>query len=331
MLWRSVPGQIRMCQLRSLLRYLIATIFIVVGACCACIYINPYSIHQVIVLPYEAFDTVPDDHGKVTLECGPAVIDFRLPDSTFSEATIAELHRTFEAFHASDFAWMTRCVKLVRSRLNATDAARPQAQSADAEHLYRHGLAEYCQCSEHAILLTEILQLFERQARVLWLEGHVAAEYLDRDRNKWVFVDPHLNVLFVDSDKSPMSAAEVIYAAERRLPIHPVPICSESEGERTHSLGTRDIDWTWYRNVLSNGECYALSGSTLRDASRWTHLVRFLRRPQMLVLSTSFDSSAAKYLEPFKLRKALFLALAIVVGHYLLTYADRGRRSSQGS
>ncbi|TVS10082.1 MAG: hypothetical protein EA424_25945, partial [Planctomycetaceae bacterium] len=299
-----------MFQLPSLLRYLGAMIFIVVVACCACIYINPYSIHQVFVLPYEAFDTVPDAHGKVTLESGRPVIDFRLPDSTFSQATITELQCLFDGLLASDSTWMTRCVELVRSRLNATDTTMPKAQSADAEHLYRYGLDEYYLCSEHAILLTEVLQLFQRQARVLWLQGHVAAEYLDRDRNKWGFVDPHLNVLFVDSDKTPMSVAEVIYAAERRLPFHPIPICSESE--QTHSLGSRDIDWTWYHNILLNGECYALSGSTLRDSSRWTHLVRYRRRPQMLVLSTSYDSSAAEYLEPFRLRKALLLALAIV-------------------
>jgi hypothetical protein len=312
-----------MCQLPSILRYLGSMTFIIVVACCACLYTNPYSIHQVIVLPYEAFDTVPDVQGKVALESGRAVIDFRLPNSTFSQVTTAELQNLFEGMCARDFDWMTRCVELVRSRLDASDATKPRARSTDAEYLYRHGLEEYSQCGEHAILLTEVLQLFQRQARVLWLEGHVAAEYLDRDLNKWVFVDPHMNVLFVDSNKTPMSAAEVIYAAERRLLFQPTPICLESEA--SHSLRTRDIDWTWYRNILLNGECYALSGSTLRDSSRWSHLVKFGRRPQMLVLSTSYDSSAGKYLEPFKLRKSLLFFLAIVMGHYLLTYADRGR------
>ncbi|TVS10460.1 MAG: hypothetical protein EA424_25340 [Planctomycetaceae bacterium] len=312
-----------MHPLRPILRYLVTMSFLVVVACCACIYTYSYSIHQVIVLPYDAFDTVPDADGTVTLEAGRAVIDFRLPDSTFSRTTIAELQDRLADPSADDFEWMVRCVGLVRSRLNATDATRPKARSMDAEHLYRNGMDEYCLCSEHAILLNEILQLFQRQARVLWLEGHVATEYLDRDLNKWVFVDAHMNLLFVDSSQTPMSAAEVIYATERGLPLHVRPICAESD--QAHSFGIRDIDRLWYRNILLNGECYALSGTTLREPSRWTHLIRFHRRPQILTLSTSYDTSTGKYLEPFELRKSLLFFLAIVLGHYLLTYAGRAR------
>jgi len=310
-----------------ILRYLAVMPLIVALACCAYIYTYSYSIHQVTFVPYEAFDTVPDACGMVSLEADGAVIDFRLPDSTFSDATIAELQERLADPSANDFEWMVRCVKLVQSRLNATDATKPMARSSDAEHLYRNGMDKYCQCSEHAILLNEILQLFQRQARVLWLEGHVATEYFDRDLSKWVFVDAHMNVLFVDSSQTPMSVAEVIYAAERGLPLRAMPIRSESK--QAHSLGFRDIDWLWYRNILLNGECYVLSGSTLRDPSRWTHLARFHRRPQVLVLSTRYDTSPGKYLHSFKLRKALLFFLAIVLGHCLLVYAGRVRRNGR--
>jgi hypothetical protein len=169
--------------------------------------------------------------------------------------------------------------------------------------------------------LTEILQALRCQSRVLWLEGHVVAEYFDRDINRWVFVDAHMNQLFVDSNRRPMSVAEVIQAAERGLRCTPTPICSE--GEQEHSLGSRDIDRMWYRNILLNGECYALSGKTLRDPSRWTHLIRYRRFPQMLVLSTNYDSSAGKYIEAFQFRKYLFFFVSLVTGHYLLTWIGR--------
>jgi hypothetical protein len=308
-------------QLRRIVWYWAAMVLIIVVTACAYIYSNPYAIHQVIVVPYEAFDVIPGAEGMVALKGERGSIDFRLPNSTLSEATIAEVRHQIGSNPSSDFELMTRCVELVRSRLNARDATKPKARSTDAEHLYRHGLEEYTQCGEHAILLNEILQALGCQSRVLWLEGHVAAEYFDRDINRWVFVDAHMNQLFVDSNHRPMSVAEIIQAAERGLRHTSTPICAESEQE--HSLGSREIDRMWYRNILLNGECYALSGKTLRDPSRWTHLIRFRRFPQMLVLSTNYDSSAGKYIETFQFRKYLLLFVSLVTGHYVLARIDR--------
>lgn len=307
--------------LRGILSYLATMVLILVVTSCAYIYSNPYAIHQVIVVPYEAFDVIPDAEGMVVLKGERASIDFRLPNLTLSELTIAELRHQIGSSPSSDIELVARCVELVRSRLNARDTTKPRARSTDAEHLYRHGLEEYCQCGEHAILLNEILQALGCQSRVLWLEGHVAAEYFDRDIHRWVFVDAHMNQWFVDSNHRPMSVAEVIRAAERGLRYTYTPIGAESE--REHSLGSRDIDRMWYRNILLNGECYALSGKTLRDPSRWTHLLRFRRFPQMLLLSTNCDSSAGKYIETFQFRKYLLLFVSLVTGHYLLAWIER--------
>jgi hypothetical protein len=65
-------------------------VLIIVVAACAYIYSNPYAIHQVSVVPYEAFDAIPDAKGMVVLTNQGAAIDFRLPNCTLSEATIAE-------------------------------------------------------------------------------------------------------------------------------------------------------------------------------------------------------------------------------------------------
>lgn len=305
-----------MHQARSILSFLGSTVLIVALTAFAYIYANPYSLHRVITVSYDGFDTAPASDGSVFFDSQQVSINFSLPYLRFSDATINEIREAIGERPLDDFDTMTRCVQLVRSRLNARDRLKPKAATADAEQLYRSGTDLFCLCSEHAILLNEVLQVFQLQSRVLWLEGHVVAEYFDKQRNSWIFVDPHTNVLFVDPQGTPMSAAELIFSTEHKPNAVPTPICSETEP--SHSLQYSEMNQLRYRNVLLNGECYALSGTTLHDPSRWTHVARFLQRPQMLVLASNYDTSHAKYIEPFRLDAFILLCVAFVTAYNTL-------------
>lgn len=306
-----------MHQSRLVLRFVLSTLLIVGLVGCAYIYANPYALHRVTTVPYDEFDTAPTPEGPVVLDSHHAPISFALPYLAFSDVTITDIRDAIGEGQRTDFDTMVGCVQLVRARLNATDRIKPKATTADAEELYRSGTDLFCLCSEHAILLNEMLQALQLQSRVLWLEGHVVAEYYDRDYGKWVFVDPHMNAIFTGPDGTPMSAAELILSAEQSATVSPSPICAEID--EACSLQHSDIDQLWYRNILLNGECYALSGTTLRDPSRWTHLAKFWQFPQMLVLETIHDSSHAKYIEPFRLRKFILLCLAFVIAYHCLS------------
>lgn len=304
-----------MHQERCVFKHLLAIATIAVASGSAYVYSNPYSVHRLIVASYDEFDTTPNSDGKVVL-AQKKTVDFRLPNPTLTPASIAEIRDAIGARKCLDSELVADCVALVRRRLNTTDSRMPNAATANAETLYRNGTGLLCLCGEHAVLLNEVLQACELQSRVLWLEGHVTAEYFDRDLHHWVFIDPHMNVLFRDASGNPVSAARLIYATERNHTIVPLPICAEDGN--SHSLTHGEVDHLWYRNVLLNGECYALSGSTLRDPSRWSHIVRFRELPQMLVLATQYDSSHAKYIESFSPRKCALIGVVFFTGFYVL-------------
>jgi hypothetical protein len=320
-LWNSPlrPANNQNSRQLGILRHACVILAIGLGTVAATIYLIPYSLHRVVVVSYDGFDAVPNSQGLVDFEEGP--LDFRLAAPSLSSDSLAEI-RTALGTAPSDWELTSRCAALVRGHLNATDAGKPKAETADAEVLYRSGRNLYCLCSEHAILLNEMLQAFGLQSRVLWLEGHVAAEYFDRERRQWIFVDPHMNLSFQDAKGDALSAADLIYAIEREEPFDRRPLCAENEAD--HSLSHANIDDLWYRNILLNGKCYALSGTTLRASSRWSHLARFGERPAMLVLATQYNASPAKDIEPFRTHKCLLIVVAFVAGFYLLRYISAG-------
>jgi len=251
-------SQFVMHQARSILRFVSSTVIILGMVGCAYIYANPYSLHRVITVPYDDFDMAPTPEGPVVLDSEHAAISFALPNPGFSDVTIKDIRRAIAEDQPTDFDTMASCVQLVRMRLNATDRLKPKAATADAEELYRSGTDLFCLCGEHAILLNEILQVFELQSRVLWLEGHVVAEYYDRNYDNWVLVDAHVNAMFVEPNGTPMSAAEAIFSIEQNSTVPSAPICSETD--QNSSLQHSDIDQLWYRNILLNGALCTLPG-----------------------------------------------------------------------
>jgi hypothetical protein len=204
--------------------------------------------------------------------------------------------------------------------LNSADSTLPRANTTDAETLLREGSHLYCLCGEHALVLNEALQACGLKSRVLWLEGHVVTECFDESARKWVFLDAHLNVIPRDADGRSLSAAGLIWKLERDQPVTFAPIVSIG-GQRNSSqydVNRRSMR-LWYRNVLLNGECRALSGSTLQYPSRWTHLIRFGRAPQMLVLETEFDSSRMQYIEPLQPHKCAVITAVFLGAFYLFS------------
>ena len=289
------------------------------GTLAASVYLIPYSLHRVIVASYDGFHAIPDESGQVPFEEG--ALDFRLRASLLTPASQAEIRRSVGPTK-SDMELLSRAVAVVRERLNGGDPTKPKAETASAEMLYRQGREMYCLCSEHAILLNEILQVLGLQSRVLWQEGHVTAEYFDRDDHQWVFVDPHMNVYFTDSEGHPLSMAELVYAVERDQVVYPLPIVSKDN--LSPSEASPAFDDLWYRNIILNGECYALSGTTLQASSRWSHLLKFRERPSMLVLATEYNAAPARLIEPFRLHKCLLIVSAFVAGFYALRYISAG-------
>lgn len=315
--WKTVlrPAFPQKSLVPTVLRHACVILAIALGTLGASIYLIPYSLHRVVVASYDGFKAPPSANGPVDFQEGP--LDFRLRRSTLTPTSIAEIRETVGPVN-SDWELASRCVAVVRGRLNASDASKPKAETANAETLYRRGREHFCVCSEHAILLNEVLQALGVQSRVLWMESHVTCEYFDRDRQAWVFVDPHMNVHFTDSEGELLSTADLVYAVERNQFVLPLPISRKDKLGPPHTSET--LDDLWYRNILLNGRCYALSGTTLHASSRWSHLAKFRERPSMLVLATEYNSAPTQFLERFNPRKCLFIVLAFVAGFYALRH-----------
>jgi hypothetical protein len=289
------------------------------AAVIACAYANPYSLHEVLVASYDEFDTPPREDGTVAV--GGRAIDFRLPRSTLAAPTIDELRQLVDS-RDSPQARVAALSAFVRSHLNGVESDYPPAAGSDAAMLVAQGDRLYALCSDYALLLNEALQATGFQSRVVWLEGHVANEYYDETARQWVYVDAHQNVVCHDAAGRPLSIAGLIQRMERDEPVRFEPVTTARSGSKPNgtSLSFASDDprqRLWYRNILLNGECSALSGSTLRSPSRWTHLLRHQSRPQMLVLRTAFDTSPARHIEPFRLQKAALVAGMLIVLVYL--------------
>ena len=155
----------------SVIRHLGALITIAAGSAFVCLYLAPYSLHRVVVVSYDRFDAAPNAEGITVF--GRESLDFRLPFSTLLPCTIEEIHEAIRNETPgneppdSDLQLLRNCTGLVRARLNATDRGRPPAASSTAETLYREGTELHALCSEHAILLNEIVQSFGLLSRVL--------------------------------------------------------------------------------------------------------------------------------------------------------------------
>jgi hypothetical protein len=300
----------------SLARHAVVALMVFCLASLACVYANPYAIHQIIFVSYRAFDSPPADAAVV--QVGRQRIDFRLPVPTLSAATASDLRTRFLRTGQPADCDIAGIVAYVRSRMNSADSTLPKASTTNAETLLRTGSHLYCLCGEHALVLNEALQACGLRSRVLWLEGHVVTECFDEIARKWVFLDAHLNVVPRDADGLALSAAELIWNLERDRPVSFAPIVSvgSQPNSSQYDVNRRSMR-LWYRNVLLNGECRALAGSTLQYPSRWTHLFRFGRTPQMLVLETEFDTSHAQYFEPFQPHKCAAITAVLLGAFYL--------------
>lgn len=196
----------------------------------------------------------------------------------------------------------------------------------NAQVLLKDGRHRYSLCSDYALLLNEVLQCLETAARVIWLEGHVVTEYFDPLLEKWVFIDPSLNVCGYDADGTPLSVTEIIAAAETSSPVQFVAITPDPEtvAAHSHQFDPLNADQVgWYRNILLNGECSTCSGSTLQTPSRWAHLLRSGSVPSRLILASRFDTSHAGRSEPLSAMKVGVIMSLLLVAFLVVQYRVR--------
>jgi hypothetical protein len=301
----------------SVSRHLIANVLLLAAATMACIYLYPYSLHRVIHATYAQFDLPPGENGLVHYFPFDKV-DYRLPVRQLSSESLREIHQIAAGAQdapASDSQLAARFVAMIRERLNRLDDSLPSADALDLEQLYRDGMNYYCLCGDHSRLLNEALQAEGLQSRIVWMEGHIVVEYFDSSLEKWVFLDPHLNLRGNSSDGVPLSIAQLTFFVERELPVAWEPICPEFIAGQ--SAAADHFDNVWYRNILLNGECYVLSGETLASSGRWDQLLHYGSRPQVLSLDTPFDTSDSQFRTSFRIRSVLLLQTVVAASFYL--------------
>lgn len=298
-------------------RHVAANLLMLVAAAATSIYLDPYSLHRVVSATYEQFDLPPDETGYVAYSPGQ-LVDYRLSQVGLhceSADEIREVARRSERESVSDTQIAARMVELVRSRLSQHDDTLPPADTLGSEQLYRHGTDYYCLCSDYSRLLNEALQTAELLSRIVWMEGHVVVEYFDSSHNKWVFLDPHMNLKANSPDGGPLSIAQLVFAVERELPIDWMPICNEPPALE-NSAADR-LDSVWFRNILLNGECYSLSGETLAASGRWSQLLKYCSCPQIVTLVTPFDTSRSRFESSLRIRSVIILH-GVLVGFFYL-------------
>ncbi len=277
-------------------------------------YANPYSVHAFIYVDHRGFDVSPASDG--TVRTGSQQINFRLPELSFSAETTSEIRRQIAlTANPTDFQLAFSLTDFTRENLNATDSSLPPPSGFNAESILAGGRTRQSNCGEHARVLMELLQLYGLDARILWLEGHVATEYFDRQEQSWKFIDPHLGVVLTDDSGRRLSGAEAIHrlAADQLVEI---AVISEAG---SHARNFRDVARehpTVYRNILMNGELSACAGSVLVESGRWTHLVRQWKPPQVLVLTTGFDTSPGRYIQPLSLRTVATTFVTLAAAFY---------------
>lgn len=285
------------------------------------VYSNPNSLHQVRVVSAEDWEAPPDRFGIAIVSGLP--VDYRLPRSTLDPRTVVQLREHADRFTTSADR-MSVGVAFVRRHLNGVERQFSHPVDFRAQTLVDEGLHLSNLCSDYALLFNEVLQSLGETSRVVWLEGHVVGEYFDRQFQKWVFVDPQQNVWSRQGDAAPLSVSEMIHRAERDEVLPFAPIVHDPDPVAAHSLqfDSSPAGFRWYRNLFLNGECSALSGTTLQFPSRWDHLLRFGSRPLRLVRQSPFDTSHTQAAEPLAVHRflvvtALLLIAFLAVQHWI--------------
>jgi len=309
-----------------MLRHALATLMTLGLAMAVAIYLDPYSLHRVIAVDGGEFDTPPADDGVVRI--GSEQIDFRLPELSLDDASRQVIGEQIPS-EGTDFDVVTAIVGFERTSLNAVDQQLSNVDESSAGTILADGQSHFCLCSAYARLFVEIAQSVGLQARVLWLEGHVAAEYFDRDRLQWLYVDPQLGVAAADDEGQWLSLAKIIDRLERGATVDFRVIAD---------AGDKAIDYRefskaqphWYRNVLLNGETRAYSGATLAEPGRWQVLAKHRQRPAVLVLNTQFDSSEGFPGGTLSTRRVLITFVAIWTAFYAFVLLVGPRRKGVG-
>lgn len=301
----------RRCHV-SIVRHVTANALMLAVALFAGIYLHPYSLHRVMYVTRDLFDAAPNADGRLRFQ--NADCSFRLPVQELSVPSQIHLKNHvlgYSSASLSDAAVVCRTTDFVRNCLrpaprdHQTTATYPLAAALDCEQLILNGTSCWSLCSDYARLTNECLQALGVDSRVLWLEGHVAVEYYDREFGQWVFLDPHLNRMAFGADNRPLSTAQLITAVENDVSSHWQPV----SGPCAHSWqdDLPEVTGTWFRNILLNGECHVMTGETLAAHGRWDQLMRFQSRPTVIALASPYDSSRSSFDAPLPPRYVLML------------------------
>lgn len=305
----------------SIVRHVTANALMLAVALFAGIYLHPYSLHRVMYVTREQFDAAPDATGRLMFQT--ADCSFRLPVRELSVSAQIQLRNHvigYSSTSLSDAAVVFRTTEFIRNCLrpaprdHQTIAKYPPAAAVDCNQLILNGTSYWSLCSDYARLTNECLQALGVDSRVLWLEGHVAIEYFDREFGKWVFLDPHLNRMAFGTDNRPLSTAQLITAVENDVPPHWQPVCGPCANSWQDDQP--EVTGTWFRNILLNGECHVLSGETLAAHGRWDQLRRFQSRPTVIALASPYDSSRSSFDAPLPSRYVLMLYGVLTVVFY---------------
>lgn len=286
------------------------------------VYLNPYAFHQVVVADYQEFRQPPGDDGRVIVR-GHA-LDFDLPRPSLTTRSADEIRQLTDSAESSRQT-AAMAAQIVRQAVEGSRDIMPSGFGVSAETLYRRGGQYHCLCSEYAALFNEVLQACGLGARIVWLEGHVANEYFDPQIGRWVYVDCHQNLIAGDADGRLLAISEIIQRIEDDLPVDFRALSAGTEIQPQDYEAADAGHTRWLRNVLLNGECYALTGDTLQSTSRWTQLLQNRTRPTMLVLQSAYDSSVASRYQTLSLRKTALSAAVLFVVWVLLRRGAAGR------
>lgn len=319
--------------MRTVWRYALAAVLLFTLAFALNVYTNPYSLHAFIYVDDAEFDAAPTHDGHVF--AGSQGIDFRLPRLSFSRENIPHIESSLSLpENATDFDTAQAVTVYVREKLNARDASLPRVPEQRAESILSAGADCYTQCGEHARAFVELMQLKGLQSRMLWMEGHVTAEYFDRDQLGWVYIDPHLGVYFADELGRRLSAAQATRRLERDEPLEIAILTEAGQKALTYREFQRDYP-TFYRNVLLNGELVAFSGAVLTENGRWGVLLRYGEPSLALVRVSQFDSSPGRYVAPLSWRAVgvtfVLLATALAATLAILHQLHRTPETSRGA
>jgi hypothetical protein len=138
-----------------------------------------------------------------------------------------------------------------------------------------------------------------------------------------------LGVVLTDMAGRRLSGADAIHRLESDKGVEVAVISEAGQTARTFRQVAGENP-RFYRNILMNGELSAYAGSVLVESGRWTHLVRQWKRPQVLVLKTSFDTSPGRYIQPLSFRTVGLTFVILSAAFYGLWLVVSGPQPSIG-